>query len=168
MLDLSLHWGHYSFRAYDIYGYCCLVTLSCPTLCHRMDCSLPGSSVHGISQARILQWAAISFSRGSSQPKDWNHVFCKFPAFQLDSYHWAIGKALYLAIEPIYLVHMRLSKKIAVGDGKGPDYQASCRVQETGTWGCTLSWYWDEWNNTLPSRSSQHWGKLAGAKIAIA
>ena len=42
----------------------------CPTLCDPMDCSLPGSSVHGISQARILQWVAIFFSRGSSQPRD--------------------------------------------------------------------------------------------------
>ena len=39
---------------------------SCPTLCNPMDCSLPGSSVHGILQARILEWVAISFSRGSS------------------------------------------------------------------------------------------------------
>ena len=38
----------------------------CPTLCGRMDCSLPGSSVHGISQARILEWVATSFPRGSS------------------------------------------------------------------------------------------------------
>ena len=36
-----------------------------------MDCSLPGSSIHGILQARILEWVAISFSRGSSQPRDW-------------------------------------------------------------------------------------------------
>ena len=43
---------------------------SCPTLCDPMDCSLPGSSVHGIFQATILEWAAISFSRGSSQPRD--------------------------------------------------------------------------------------------------
>jgi len=42
----------------------------CPTLCEPMDCSLPGSSVHGISQARILQWVAIFFSRGSAQPRD--------------------------------------------------------------------------------------------------
>ena len=41
-----------------------------------MDCSPPGSSVHGISQARILEWVAISFSRGSSQPRDRTHVFC--------------------------------------------------------------------------------------------
>ena len=38
----------------------------CPTLCNSMDCNLPGSSVHGIFQARILEWVAISFSRGSS------------------------------------------------------------------------------------------------------
>ena len=48
----------------------CSVVQSCPTLCNPMDCSLPGSSVHGISQARILEWIAISSSRGSSQPRD--------------------------------------------------------------------------------------------------
>ena len=47
-----------------------LVTQSCPTLCDPMDCNRPGSSVHGILQARILEWVAISFSRGSSQPRD--------------------------------------------------------------------------------------------------
>ena len=44
-----------------------LVSQSCPTLCDPMDCSLPGSSVYGILQARILEWVAIPFSRGSSQ-----------------------------------------------------------------------------------------------------
>ena len=53
---------------------CCLFTKWCPTLCHPMDCSLPGSSVNGISQARILEWGAIPFSRGSSQPRDWTLV----------------------------------------------------------------------------------------------
>ena len=46
------------------------VTQSCPTLCDPMDCSLPGSSVHGILQARIMEWVAIPFSRRSSQPRD--------------------------------------------------------------------------------------------------
>ena len=46
------------------------VVQSCPTLWDPMDCSLPGFSVHGILQARILEWVAVSFSRGSSQPKD--------------------------------------------------------------------------------------------------
>ena len=47
------------------------VTQSCLTLCDCMDCSPPGSSVHGVLQARILEWVAIPFSRGSSQPRDW-------------------------------------------------------------------------------------------------
>ena len=49
--------------------YCCSVAKLCPTLCDPMDCSPPGSSVHGISQARILDWVAISSSRGSSRPR---------------------------------------------------------------------------------------------------
>ena len=46
------------------------ITQLCPTLCDPMECSLPGSSVHGIFQARILEWVAISFSRASSRPRD--------------------------------------------------------------------------------------------------
>ena len=46
-----------------------LVTQLCLTLCDPMDCSMPGSSVHGILQARILEWVAMAFSRGSSQPR---------------------------------------------------------------------------------------------------
>ena len=49
---------------------CCSVTKSHLLLCNLMDCSLPGSSVHWSSQARILDWAAISFPRGSSWPWD--------------------------------------------------------------------------------------------------
>ena len=49
---------------------------SCLTLCDPMDCSPPGFSVHGIMQARILEWVAMPSSRGSSQPRDWTWVFC--------------------------------------------------------------------------------------------
>ena len=52
------------------------VTKSCPTICDPTDCSPPGSSVHGILQARILEWAAIPFSRESSQPGDRTQVSC--------------------------------------------------------------------------------------------
>ena len=48
------------------------VAQSCPTLGDPMDCSPPGSSVHGILQARILEWGANAFSRGSSPPRDRN------------------------------------------------------------------------------------------------
>ena len=49
-----------------LYVYVCSVAQSCLTLCNPEHCSLPGSSVHGTFQARILEWVAISFSRGSS------------------------------------------------------------------------------------------------------
>jgi len=52
------------------------IAQSCPTLCYPIDCNPPGSSVHGIFQARILVWVAISFSRGSSGPRDWTQVSC--------------------------------------------------------------------------------------------
>ena len=50
------------------------VAQSCPTLCDPVDCSPLGSSVHGILQARVLEWVAISFSRGSSPPRDRTQV----------------------------------------------------------------------------------------------
>ena len=53
---------------------CVLVTHSCSTLCDPVDCSPPGSSVHGILQARIPEWVAMPSSRGSSQPRDWTYV----------------------------------------------------------------------------------------------
>ena len=49
---------------------------SCPTLCDPMDCSPLSFSVHGIIQTRILEWVAIPFSRGSSQPRNWTQVSC--------------------------------------------------------------------------------------------
>ena len=48
---------------------------SCPTLCNPMDCSLQGSSVHGILHTRILEWAAISSSRGSSPPREQTRAY---------------------------------------------------------------------------------------------
>ena len=56
-----------------IRSYACICVLAqlCPTLCKPVDCSPPGSSDHGIFQARILEWVAISSSRGSSWPREW-------------------------------------------------------------------------------------------------
>ena len=59
-----------------IFQHACLGTQSCLTFCDPMDCSLPGCSVHGILQARILQWVTISYFRGSSQPRDQTHFSC--------------------------------------------------------------------------------------------
>ena len=71
--------------------YMCAKSLQpCPTLCNPMDCSPPGSSVHGFLQARILEWVAIAFSRGSSQPRDQTH----------DSYVSCIDKQGSLPLAP--------------------------------------------------------------------
>ena len=68
------------------FHYSLLLLLShAPHICEPLDCSSPGSFVHGIFQARILEWVTISLFRGSSQTRDWTHVSC------IDRwilYHW--------------------------------------------------------------------------------
>ena len=63
-------------HTYIHYVCVCEVAQSCPTLWDPMGCSPSSSSVHGILQARILEWVAISFSRGSSPPRDRTQVSC--------------------------------------------------------------------------------------------
>ena len=83
------------------------VSQSCPTLCDPIDCCLPGSSIHGIFQARVLEWVAISFSTGSSWPKDWTLVsYIPGRHFNL----WATREA------HIYLCHISLIKKLRIQD----------------------------------------------------
>ena len=65
---------------------------TCPTLCDPIDCRPSGSSVHSISQARILEWAAIFFSRGSSWARDQTHI-CVFHIDGQILYHWATWEA---------------------------------------------------------------------------
>ena len=67
----------------------CSVTQLCLTLCDTLQCSPQGSSVHGLSQARILEWVAIYSSRGSSCPRDWTSISCIEGGFFA---HLAIGK----------------------------------------------------------------------------
>ena len=87
-LFLCASWGFF-ISAFCISAFCisatiliawcyllCSVAQLCLTLCNPVDCSPPGFSVHGISQARTLEWPAISFSRGSCQPRDWTCVSC--------------------------------------------------------------------------------------------
>ena len=65
---------------YGVYMYHAKSLQSCLTLCDPMGCSPPGFSVHGILQARILEWVAGLFTRGSSQPGDQTHVSLRFSA----------------------------------------------------------------------------------------
>ena len=101
-------WCHSSF------GGGGLVAKSCPTSCDPVDCSPPGSSIHGISQARILEWVAISFSRGSSQPMDQTHVLCLL--------HWPANSLLLShQISPSPLPY----PKATCGEGNGTPLQYS-------------------------------------------
>ena len=77
-----------------------LIAQLCPTLCDPMDCSPPGSSVHGILQARILEWVAIPFSRGSSRPRDWTWISCIAGRFFTI---WTTREAQSLTIQTRYL-----------------------------------------------------------------
>ena len=72
------------------YCCCCLVAELCPTLCDPVACSLPGSSVHGISQAGILEWVAVPFFMGSSWPRSWTSVPC---IGRRILYHWVTWEA---------------------------------------------------------------------------
>ena len=81
------------------YHLLCLVAQLCPTLCDPMVCSLPGSSVHGILQGRILEWVPIPSSRESSQPRDRTQGFPTADGFftvwvtrEALSITWTIGK----------------------------------------------------------------------------
>ena len=87
------------------------VTQSCPTLCNPMDRSPPGSSIHGIFQARILEWVAISFSGGSSQSRDQTHVSCT--AGRLFTV-WATREGHYVCRSEGYTVNS-LSGRLMVG-----------------------------------------------------
>ena len=84
--DIEKPSSHPHRRLFKFSGFCsfywklcvcvCVCAQLCLTLCNPMDCSPPGSSVHGISQARILKWVAIPYSKGSSQLRDGTQVSC--------------------------------------------------------------------------------------------
>ena len=84
------------FTTTYIHCYCC--AQSNLTLCDPMNCSLPSSSVHEISQAGILKWVAISYSRVSSQPRDRTHVSCVSCMGRKILYHCTIWEAFYVYI----------------------------------------------------------------------
>ena len=111
LISLPLSWNDllwYYFRYLSplivLFSVICggsLVAQSCLTLCDPMDCSLPGFSVYGILQARILDWVTISFSRGTSWPRDQTQVSCsQSPALQANS----------LPTQPFFLVDCHLLK----------------------------------------------------------
>ena len=97
---------------------CCLVTKLCPTLCDSMSYSLPGSSVHGISQARILEWVAVSFSRGIFLTQDRTWVSCIAGRFFIS---WATSES-HSTGDPCSVLGLGRSP----GEGNGNPLQYSC------------------------------------------
>ena len=107
-------WGRYSLYFVDKEADCKRlrwgeVAQSCPTLCNPVDCSLPGSSVQGILQARLLEWVAISFSRGSSRPRDQTQVSrIGGRRFNLWATREALSKVMQLVCGRVKFKHMSL------------------------------------------------------------
>ena len=80
----------------------CLCAQFCLTLCDPMFCSLPDSSVHGIFQARILEWAIIPSCRGSSQSRDQTCISCVFCIGRWILYHWTTWEALWFGLNAVH------------------------------------------------------------------
>ena len=115
--------------------------LSWSTLCDPMDCSLPGSSVHGILQARILEWVAISSSGASYWPKDWTHISCFAGGF---FYHWVTWEALW----DLYLTAYLRTSLVAQRFKRLPRMQET-RVRSLG------------WEDPLEKEMATHFSTLA-------
>ena len=134
------------------------VAQSCPALCDPMDCSLPDFSVHGIFQARVLEWVAIPFSRGSSRPRGWTRVFCIVGRrFTL----WATRKLLFF-----HTLRLSLMKKLTGGLqsmgslGVGHDWATSLSL-------FTFMHWRRKWQPTpvFLLRESQGLGSLVGCRL---
>ena len=137
----------------------------CPTLCNPKDCSLPVTSLHGILQARILEWVAISFSRGSSWPRNWTRV--SYIAGRFFTV-WATGKSLALSNHPLQYLpkqasHIGVPRHsnrcsapeggvvtkvwVKLNGGKSPSF-VDCRTFQ-GLW-------WAKGTVTLPETAQHH------------
>ena len=105
--------------------FTCLVAQLCPTLCNPLDCSPPGSSFHGISQARILEWVVISSSRGSSRHRNQTPISCASCIAGKFLTHWSIEEAR----RRMYVV--RMTEKVMQGSEKQHS-QETCGGSKTG------------------------------------
>ena len=99
------------FERHPVLPGWCVRAQSCLTLCDLMDHNPPGSSVHGILQARILEGVSISSSRGSSWPWDWAHVACASFIGRQILYPWATWEAPWVLPSSILSVNLLWSSK---------------------------------------------------------
>ena len=91
--DRCLEMGFLSHRVYKHVVLLCLLAQSCPALCDPMVCSPWGFPVHGIIPARMLEWVAISSSRGSFRPRGWTPVYWVSCIGRRILYHWVTWEA---------------------------------------------------------------------------
>jgi len=85
-------------HTYIKYIYRCLVAQSCLTLCNPLDCSPPGSSVHGIFQARILERVVIFLLWGIFLTRNWTHMSCVSCIADVFFTHWAVSEPIYMCV----------------------------------------------------------------------
>ena len=113
-----------------------LVSQLCLTLCDPMDCSLPGSSVHEILQARILEWVVIPFSRATSRPRDWPRLCSSLgPEYVLElkfSLHYT-RKSLALQADPLLFETPGKLPPSHLGHPRVVS-RAFCTIQQTDPW----------------------------------
>ena len=142
-------------------NYCCLVAKLCSTLCDPMDGSLPGSSIHGSFQARILKWVDIHFSRESSRYRDRTRVSC---IGRQILYHWATQEA-----PPFNDYTYTTEVVFSCGPGRMSELWISVflgRGGQTTALRVRLGWCfpWMEWRASLPvdcegkREPSSQWG----------
>ena len=158
---------------------CVLATQSCQTLCDPMDCSPP---VHGILQARILEWIAISFSRGSSRPRDWTPGSYNAGSLFTD---WAIREykkgdiiswfaADSMGLNWIFWANLLIGlPRLPCGEGNGTPLQYSCleSPMDGGAWKAAVHGVAEvrtrlKWLSSSSSSSSRlPWGEGNGSPL---
>ena len=121
---------------------CVCVCLVSKWLCDLMDFSLPGSSVHGILQAKVLGWVIISFSRGSSQPRDRTQVSCVSSTGRWILYQWRHLGSSY--VHCVYIHTYTLCNIIQPWEGRKFNHVWQCR------W--ILRALWNEWTESEKDR----------------
>ena len=129
----------------------CPCTQSCLTLCYPMDYSLSGSSVHGILQARILEWVAISYSRGSSRPRYQTCI----------SYISCIGRQILCHWEAHSLEYwVSFPEARLIADESGPPAYVGNVLERQQKWLSSMRKY--VWGGAGGLRQLRAWGPAAG------
>ena len=105
---------------------------SCPTLCDPVDCSLPGFPVHGILQARILEWAAVPSSRGSSPPRDQTQVSSACCTSGQILYHGAPKEAQMVRTVDCFLCFTTIENHFKRKENEGPHLVTGTRRSRRG------------------------------------